>query len=80
MHPNTEAAVRWSIDEFDRRTRLLEEESPEARVDWINPEYRVCWSEVAARFFVEPPVRDWPGLRADFDVARKEEIKRRKSK
>ena len=77
-HPNIEAAVRWSIDEFDRRTRMLEEDSPEARVDWINPEYRVCWSEVAARFFDDPPVRDLPGLRADYDVARKQELKRRK--
>jgi hypothetical protein len=79
-HPNIEAAVRWSIDEFDRRTRLLEDDSPEARVDWISPEYRVCWSEVAARFFSDAPVCDWPGLRADYDVARKQELKRRSSK
>ena len=76
-HPNTEAAVRWSIDEFDRRTRLIEEDSKWARVEWLHPDYRVCWAELAARFFGESPVRDWPGLRADFDAARKEEIKRR---
>ncbi len=77
-HPNIEAAARWAEDEFDRRTRLLEEGSPEARVDWISPEYRVCWSEVVARFFSGAAEKDWPGLRADFDVARKQELKRRK--
>ena len=80
MHPNIEAAARWAEDEFERRTRLLEEDSPEARVDWVNPDYRVCWSEVAARFFSDPPVQDWPGLRADYDTARKQELKRRRKR
>ena len=79
-HPNIEAAVRWSIDEFDRRTRLLEEDSHEARVDWINPDYRVSWTEVCARFFDGQPVRDLAGLRIDYDKAFKQELKRRSSK
>jgi hypothetical protein len=80
-HPNIEAAVRWSLDEFDRRTRLLEEDSPEARVDWINPDYRVSWTDVCARFFDDPPVRHFAGLRIDYDTALKQELtKRRNSK
>jgi len=73
-HPNIETAVRWSLDEFDRRTRLIQEDSTMVRIEWLHPDYRVCWAEVAARFFSDAPVCDWPGLRADYDT----ELKRRK--
>ena len=69
-------AARWAEDEFQRRTRLLEENSPEARVDWVHPDYRVCWSEVAAKFFNDASI-SYIGLRTGFEEAR-QKIRRSK--
>lgn len=65
-HENIEAAARWAAEEYERRTRCVEDGTL-PRVDWLHEETRVSWSEVCSRFF--DGCEDVVGVRLQFDKA-----------
>lgn len=62
------AAASWYCTEFDRRTEAVK--TGEANIDWIDPEWRICWSETLHHC---PPPPSWNAVdvRIAFDVALK---------
>lgn len=47
MTPNERALLDWHDAEYARRSAAVLDGT--ARIDWIVPEYRVSWSELAAK-------------------------------
>lgn len=46
--PQIQQAAEWAADQYEARTRALA--AGAFNIDWLPPESRVSWHEVAARF------------------------------